>query len=302
MLFNNIKFKYIMKDYFTNKDYNLIIGRHCLLKNPSFLSGSVDEAVSYGSNSLMIYLGAPQNSFRQPISNLKIPEFKKKLIESSIDLKNVIVHGSYLINLSNINDDKVFNWSVKFLKEEISRMEEIGIDTIVIHPGSSIKKDKINESLVKLSEGLNKVLIEKNKIRIALETSCKNGTKVGWNFYQLRDVIERIDYKYREKIGICWDTCHLYASNYDIKKELDKIIEEFSRIIGIEKLWVIHINDSLFDLGENKDRHENIGYGKIGFEPIKKIIWHPKLNGIIKILETPRKNFFSEEIRKLKEF
>jgi deoxyribonuclease-4 len=114
----------------------------------------------------------------------------------------------------------------------------------------------------------------------------------------MKEIIQQIERK--EKIGVCWDTCHLYSAGYDIKKNLEAVIEEFDRIAGLDKLWVIHLNDSAFGLGAKKDRHENIGYGKIGFQALKKIVHHPKFNKIVKVLETPLRKEFQEEIRKLK--
>jgi len=283
----------------TIKEYKLIIGRHCLVKSPKFLPGSVQEALSYGANTLMIYSGAPQNSFRRPLSDLKIAEFKKKLIESNIDINNVIVHGPYLLNLANTLDEKIFDWSVEFLKKEIARIEEIGLKTMIIHPGSALKTQP-EIALSQVAKGLNLVLKDTSNIRISLETMCRRGGEVGGTFEQLRYIIDRVEQK--ERVGICWDTCHLYNAGYDIKNNLEGVIKEFEEKIGLDKLWVIHVNDSVFDLGEKKDRHENIGYGKIGLEALKRIVWHPKFNGIIKLLETPRdREDYKKEIKMLKE-
>jgi deoxyribonuclease-4 len=115
----------------------------------------------------------------------------------------------------------------------------------------------------------------------------------------LKYIIDRVERK--ERVGVCWDTCHLYTAGYDIKNNLEAVIKEFEEKIGLKKLWVIHVNDSLNELGAKIDRHENIGYGKIGFEALKRIVYHPKFDGKIKLLETPRKREeFQEEIRLLK--
>ena len=281
-----------------NKKYNLILGRHCLVKAPDFLLGAVQEALRYRANSLMVYSGAPQNSFRRPLTELKITEFKKKLVANNIDINNVVVHGPYILNLANTLDENKFQWSVEFLKKEVARMEEIGLKTIVLHPGSALSADP-KKALDQVAKGLNLVLNESSNIKIALETMCQRGGEVGGTFEQLRYIIDRVEKK--ERIVICWDTCHLYSVGYDIRNNLEGVIKEFEEKIGLDKLWVIHVNDSVFEIGENKDRHENIGYGKIGLEALKKIVWHPKFNGVIKILKTPRKKeCYREEIKALK--
>ena len=281
-----------------NKNYQLIIGRHCLFKSPNYLSGAVKEAVSYGANALMIYLGAPQNTRRRPLTELKIPEFKQLLVENKMDIDNVIVHGPYVLNMANTAREDIFSWSVDFLKKEIARMEKIGLKTVILHPGSAVDTP-VNEALSQLAKGINLVLENTSNVRIALETMCGRGSEIGVNFDQLKYIIDRIEQK--DRIGVCWDTCHLYTAGYDIKNNLEAVVKEFDQKIGLEKLWAIHVNDSSQELGAKVDRHENIGHGNIGFETLKKIIWHPKFNGIPKLLETPRKREdFSEEIRILK--
>ena len=219
-------------------------------------------------------------------------------MENNIDINNVVVHGPYLVNLANTSNEKIFHWSVEFLKKEVFRMEEVGLKTIVIHPGSALKAEPEN-SLLQIAKGLNEVLKETSNMRIALETTCGRGGETGATFEQLKSIIDNVEQK--ERVGVCWDTCHLYAAGYDIKDKLEEVIKEFSEKIGLDKLWVIHVNDSIFGLGKKMDRHENIGHGKIGLEALKKIVWHPKLNGVIKLLETPRtKEIYREEIKILK--
>jgi deoxyribonuclease IV len=282
----------------SNKNYKLVIGRHCLFKSPNYLPGAVKEAASYRANALMIYLGAPQNSQRRPLTELKIAEFKEVLSDNNIDVDNVIVHGPYVLNMANALQKEIFHWSVDFLKKEIARMEKIGLKTIILHPGSAVNTPT-EEALSQVAKGINLVLGATSVVRIALETMCGRGSEVGINFKQLQYIIERVEQK--ERVGVCWDTCHLYSAGYDIKNNLEAVIKEFEKIIGLGKLWVIHLNDSLNELGSKVDRHENIGHGNIGWEALKKIVWHPKFNGIPKLLETPRKREeYREEIRLLK--
>jgi len=182
------------------KKYNLIIGRHCLLKAPNYLPEAVEEAASYDANSLMIYLGAPQNSFRQPLNVLKVPEFKKSLKENNINIDNIVVHGSYLINLANTVEKEVFDFSVDFLKKEIERMEEIGLKTLVLHPGSYLTATQ-EEGLAQISYGLNLVLTENSAVCIALETMSGKGSELGTTFEQLKSIIDEV--KFKERVGIC---------------------------------------------------------------------------------------------------
>ena len=286
-----------------NKNYKLIIGRHCSSGKPNYLWGATKEAVSYNANALMVYLGAPQNSVRRPVSELKVPEFKQVLVENKIDIDNVIVHGPYQVNLARETDSDTFDFSVKFLQEEIARMEEIGLKTIVIHPGSALNAP-VKEALDNVAKGINLILEKSSTVRIALETMCGRGSEIGINFEQLKYIMDEIEQK--DRVGVCWDTCHLYAAGYNIKNNLEAVIKEFDQKIGLNKLWVIHVNDSSQELGAKIDRHENIGFGNIGSETLKKIVWHPKFDGIPKLLETPRNKDpesgkdFTKEIKMLK--
>ena len=252
-----------------NKKYQLIIGRHCLFKSPNYLPGAVKEAVSYGANALMIYLGAPQNTRRRPLTELKIPEFKKTLDQNNIEIDNVIVHGPYVVNLANTSREEIFHWSVEFLKKEVARMEEIGLKTIILHPGSAVDTP-IEEALSQVVKGINLILEKNSTVRIALETMCGRGSEVGINFEQLKYIMDEIEQK--DRVGVCWDTCHLYTAGYDLKNNLEGVIKEFDQKIGLDKLWAIHVNDSTQELGAKIDRHENIGYGSIGFETLQKIV------------------------------
>ncbi|CAI2190303.1 14187_t:CDS:2 [Funneliformis geosporum] len=182
------------------KKYNLIIGRHCLLKTPKYLPGAVEEAVSYGANSLMVFLGAPQNSYRPPLENLKIPEFKQILAQNKLESRQVIIHGPYLINLANASNPQVFFWSVEFLKKELIRAEKIGAKIFVLHPGSALKSP-LPTALDQVVKGLDLVLQANSQIRIALETMSGRGSEVGSNFAQLQAIIERV--KYKERVGVC---------------------------------------------------------------------------------------------------
>ncbi len=260
----------------------LIIGSHVSYTKDEGLLGSVKEALSYGENTFMFYTGAPQNTFRSPINKEKTEEAKKIMKKENIDIKDVIIHAPYIINLATANEEK-FNFAVNFLKQEVKRAEQLSINKIVLHPGShvGIGEEKGLENIIK---GLNLVLTEKEGPIICLETMAGKGTELGTTFKQLNSIIKNV--KNNNRVMVCLDTCHLNDAGYDVKK-FDNLLEEFDKIVGLDKIACIHINDSKNEIAAHKDRHENIGIGTIGFDNLIKIIYHEKLKEIPKILETP---------------
>ncbi len=251
----------------------MIIGSHVSFKKDKQLVGSVEEALSYGSTTFMFYTGAPQNTNRQPIDN-NLTEEAIKLMKDKIDINNVIVHAPYIINLASSND-----FAVDFLKQELKRVEQLKMTKLVLHPGSSVKLSR-EEGIKNIIDNLNKV--GQSKVLILLETMAGKGTELGKNFLEIKEIIDGVNYP----IGVCLDTCHINDAGYDLTN-FDKILDLFDDIIGLDKLKCVHINDSKNLINTHKDRHENIGYGTIGFDNLIKIIYHDKLKGIPKILETP---------------
>lgn len=278
---------------------NLIIGSHVGYKKDTGLIGSVKEALSYKANTFMFYTGAPQNTIR---SNIDINMTKKALSlmeENNIDKSKVIVHAPYIINLAN-NDETKFKFSCEFLKEELKRVNTLGMKYLVLHPGSHVGEG-VETGINNIIKGLNLILSEDDSdIMILLETMAGKGSEVGRNFEELKMIIEGITKK--DRIGICLDTCHLNDAGYDLNK-FDDILDEFDQIIGIDKIKCIHINDSKNALNSHKDRHENIGKGTIGFTNLLSIIYNKRLENIPKILETPYidgKAPYKEEIEMIK--
>ena len=251
----------------------MIIGSHVSFKKDKQLVGSVEEALSYGSTTFMFYTGAPQNTNRQPIDN-NLTEEAIKLMKDKIDINNVIVHAPYIINLASSN-----GFAVDFLKQELKRVEQLKMTKLVLHPGSSVKLSR-EEGIKNIIDNLNKV--GQSKVLILLETMAGKGTELGKNFLEIKEIIDGVNYP----IGVCLDTCHINDAGYDLTN-FDKILDLFDDIIGLDKLKCVHINDSKNLINTHKDRHENIGYGTIGFDNLIKIIYHDKLKGIPKILETP---------------
>ena len=260
----------------------LIIGSHVSYTKEEGMLGSVKEALNYKENTFMFYTGAPQNTFRAKIDEDKVKKAKELMKENDIDINNVIIHAPYIINLANDKDKDKYNFAINFLKEELKRAKILGIKNIVLHPGSHVGLG-VEKGIQNIINALNEVLKEEGPT-ICLETMAGKGTEIGKTFEEINEIIKGI--KNKEKIGVCLDTCHLNDSGYDIAN-FDELLEKFGKIIGINKIKCIHINDSKNEKGTHKDRHENIGFGKLGFQNIINIIYNEKLKEVPKILETP---------------
>lgn len=261
----------------------LIIGSHVSYKNDTQLIGSVEEALGYGSNAFMFYTGAPQNTMRGAIDDLKTYTAMSMMKDNNIDLEHVICHAPYIVNLANNLDLEKYQFAQNFLRQEIERCETLGIKYIVLHPGSATKLDP-EVALNNIIRGLNNILLANDNIVILLETMAGKGTELGKNLDELKYIIDNIEYQ--DKIGVCLDTCHLNDSGIDIA-DFNAYLDLFDEKIGINKIGCIHVNDSKNPLSSHKDRHENIGFGTIGFDNLMNVIYNERLENIPKILETP---------------
>lgn len=259
---------------------NLIIGSHVSYNNKSQLLGSVKEALSYKANTFMFYTGAPQNTNRGVIEDSLTMEAYKLMKENTIALEKVIVHAPYIVNLANFNN---FDFSVSFLINEVERCSTLGIKYLVLHPGSAVNCSR-EEAINNISKGLNLILDNDYNVTILLETMAGKGNEMGKTFEELKAIIDKV--KYQDKIGVCIDTCHLNDAGYDMSN-FDVVLDDFDKVIGINKIGCIHVNDSKNEISSHKDRHENIGFGTIGFDNLIKIIYNERLEGIPRILETP---------------
>ena len=261
----------------------LIIGSHVSYKNSTQLLGSVEEAITYGANAFMFYTGAPQNTQRGEINDLVTYEALQKMKENNIMLENIVCHAPYIVNLANNIDPEKYEFAKKFLRQEIERCMQLGVRKIVLHPGSATKLDR-TDALNNIIKGLNSILYHDDNIMILLETMAGKGTELGINLEELKYIIENI--KLKEKIGVCLDTCHLSDSGININ-EFDKYLDEFDKQIGIDKIGCVHLNDSKNPIGARKDRHENLGYGTIGFDTLINVAYNARLESVPKLLETP---------------
>ncbi len=263
----------------------MFIGSHVSMKDPNNFLGSIEETLSYKANALMIYTGAPQNTRRKDINLLKIDEALALMKEHNLDTKHIVVHAPYVMNLANPSLEKR-EFAIEFLTSEIERSHRMHATQIVLHPGSAVAST-VEQGISWIAEGLNQV-IENTKdkpVRIALETMAGKGNEIGRTFEELKQIIDLIHDKSR--VSVCFDTCHTHDSGYDIKHNFQSVIDEFDRVIGKEYISVFHINDSKNIRGARKDRHENIGFGEIGFEALMEVVYHQDFIKIPKILETP---------------
>lgn len=260
----------------------MLIGSHVGMKGKDMFLGSVKEALSYGANTFMVYTGAPQNTRRKKIEELRIEEGQQLMKEEGID--RFIVHAPYIINLANTVKKETFELAADFLKVEIERTAAMGSDTLVLHPGSHVGAGS-EAGIAQIIRGLNQVLTADTPVNIALETMAGKGSEVGRTFEELKQIYEGVDHP--EKLRVCFDTCHVNDSGLDVKDAFDEIIESFDQVIGKDQIAVFHINDSKNPMGAAKDRHENLGFGAIGFEALNYIVHHKDFENIPKILETP---------------
>ena len=278
---------YIIEVIKIMEKYDLYIGSHVGMNAPDFYLGSVKEALSYGANTFMFYTGAPQNSFRKPLNQLKIYEGRKLLKESGIDESKIIVHAPYIINAANITKLDLYEMSINTIINELRRTAAFGAGVIVLHPGSHVGLG-VETGIKALCKALDAVFaMDGTKVKIALETMAGKGHEIGVNFKEIKMIIDGCEHQ--DRLGVCLDTCHINDAGYDVS-DFDHVLDEFDQIIGLDRLLCVHVNDTKNPISAHKDRHENIGYGYLGFETLYKVVHHPKLNGIPKILETPYYN------------
>lgn len=260
----------------------MLLGSHVSMNGKKMLEGSAEEAHKFGESTFMIYTGAPQNTRRKPIEELNIE--KGHEIMKAHGLSNIVVHAPYIINIANTVKPHVFELGVEFLQSEIERTQALGAQDIVLHPGSHVGEGT-DAGIKKIIEGLNEVLTNDNNVRIALETMAGKGSEVGRNFEELARIIDGVNHN--DRLSVCFDTCHTHDAGYNVKEDFDGVLNEFDKIIGVDRIKVVHVNDSKNDIGAHKDRHENIGFGYIGFDALNYVVHHDTFKDIPKILETP---------------
>lgn len=261
------------------------IGSHVSNNGLKMLVGSVEEALSYGENCFMVYLGAPQTTYRKDVEQLNYQKALEIAQKNGINPEDIIVHAPYIVNLGQSDDEK-FNFAISFLAKELAMVGKVGLKYMVLHPGAHVGNGE-NFALDCIADGINEILrlTSNDNTVIAIETMAGKGTECGKTFEEIKRIIDLVHDKTR--IGVCLDTCHIFDAGYDIVNSYEDVINEFDAVIGLEYLKVIHLNDSKNQLGSHKDRHENIGFGNIGFNALLKVLNDKRFEQIPKILETP---------------
>ncbi len=261
------------------------IGSHVSNSGDLMLLNSLKETISNNANCMMIYMGPPQSTQRKDINSLHYIEFNQELTKYGIDSSDVIVHAPYIVNLANPDSEKR-SYAISFLSNEFKNVGIINSKYMVLHPGNHMNQG-VDVGLKLISEGILQILeyTKDDNTVILLETMAGKGSECCKTFNEIKTLLDLCGNNSR--IGVCLDTCHIFDSGYDIVNNYDEVMNEFDNIIGLDKIKVIHLNDSKNTLASHKDRHENIGFGNIGFNTLMKFVNDDRFKDIPKILETP---------------
>jgi len=245
---------------------------------------SIDRAVALGCETIQIFSRNPRGWAAKPFTKEEVAEFRKK--RKANDIWPILVHIPYLSNLAT-PDDRLWKISIASYIKDIKRTDALGAEFFITHLGAHTGSGE-KAGIKRFCDGMKIVIKEAEpKTTILLETCAGQGTALGYSFEYIASIIKKIKSK---RIGVCWDTCHLYVAGYDIAtaKGLDKTVKDFERIVGLKYLKAIHLNDAKKPLGSHVDRHEHIGKGEIGEPGMKRILRHPKLKDLPFVLETPK--------------
>ncbi|CAM2868030.1 deoxyribonuclease IV [Levilactobacillus brevis] len=260
-----------------------LIGSHVSMKGKEMLLGSAQEAAQYGENVFMIYTGAPQNTRRKSIEDLNIPAAKTFM--AAHEQREIVVHAPYVVNLGNTAKPANFQFAISFLTAEVQRAAALGAKQIVLHPGAHVGAGA-PAAIAQIAQGLDTILTAaESPVQIALETMAGKGTEVGRSFEELAAIIDATPHN--DQLSVCFDTCHTSDAGYAIATDFDGVLNEFDHVIGLDRLKVVHLNDSKNPQGSHKDRHTNIGLGTLGFDVLNAAAHHPQLTTVPKIMETP---------------
>ncbi|GEA98324.1 putative endonuclease 4 [Levilactobacillus brevis] len=260
-----------------------LIGSHVSMKGKEMLLGSAQEAAQYGENVFMIYTGTPQNTRRKSIEDLNIPAAKTFM--AAHEQREIVVHAPYVVNLGNTVKPANFQFAISFLTAEVQRAAALGAKQIVLHPGAHVGAGA-PAAIAQIAQGLDTILMAaESPVQIALETMAGKGTEVGRSFEELAAIIDATPHN--DQLSVCFDTCHTSDAGYAIATDFDGVLNEFDHVIGLDRLKVVHLNDSKNPQGSHKDRHTNIGLGTLGFDVLNAVAHHPQLTTVPKIMETP---------------
>ncbi|WP_294406683.1 deoxyribonuclease IV [uncultured Clostridium sp.] len=254
------------------------------------------EALSIGANTFQFFTRNPRGGKAKDIDENDVAKLIELMKENNFS--KILAHAPYTLNACS-KDESTREFALQMMEDDLKRMEYLPGNLYNFHPGSHVKQG-IEIGIEFIAELLNKVLKKEQTTKVLLETMAGKGTEVGRSFEEIADIISKVELK--EHMGVCLDTCHVYDAGYDIVNELDKVLDEFDKIIGLDRLYAIHLNDSKNPFNSHKDRHEKIGEGSIGLEAVTRIINHPKLHNIPFFLETPNElDGYAKEISILRE-
>lgn len=272
-----------LTDHTQSETNRLLVGAHVSLSGEKMLVNAAKEAIDFDASTCMVFTGAPQNTRRKDISRFHIAEGRKLLDEHHI--APLIVHAPYIVNLANTIKPSAHDFGMQFMLGELERAEAIGATDISFHPGAHVgagTQKGIDQLARSLSELFEKTTT--SHVRIAVETMAGKGTEICTDFAQMGELLRLVG---SPRLTVTFDTCHVYDSGYDLREHEDDVFDEFDKQIGLDKLTVFHLNDSKFGLSSHKDRHANIGQGKLGWEALYRIVTMPQFAKVPKILETP---------------
>jgi deoxyribonuclease-4 len=271
------------------KEHSLLLGAHMSIAGG--IHKAIERGESIGCSAIQIFTKSNRQWYAKALSDEEIELFKQAWKNSSIT--SVVAHASYLLNIGSSNPD-LEKKSFEALKIEFQRCADLGIPYLTIHPGSHTNTDE-KSCLAQVSKNIDKLLAHVPDGMLLLETMAGQGSQVGYTFEQLAEIIKHVDQKRR--IGVCIDTCHLFAAGYDMRTEkaYHDMWKHFDAVIGMHKLKAIHVNDSQKDLGSRIDRHTDIGKGKIGLDAFELLLNDPALFDIPKILETPKEDLTDDK-------
>ena len=258
---------------------NMVIGTHMSIAKG--IVKTAENVVKMNADTMQIFSRNPRGSNYKDPTVKEAEEFQR--IRREAGFGAILAHAPYTMNLASAKPE-VYEFACTVIREDVTRMDRLGIENLVFHPGSHTGIGA-EAGIQNIIAGLDQAITGKENITVLLETMSGKGTEIGWRFEELKAIRDGVSHP--ERIGICLDTCHVFAAGYDIVNSYEDVINEFDSVIGLEYLKVIHLNDSKNQLGSHKDRHENIGFGNVGFNALLKVLNDKRFEQIPKILETP---------------
>ena len=272
----------------------LIIGSHMSVAKG--IAKAAEDVVKMNANTMQFFSRNPRGSSFKTYDEKEVAAFQR--IRKEHGFGPLLAHAPYTLNLASATE-KTYEFACMVMKEDVARMDALGVEYLVFHPGSHTGIG-VEAGIQNIIQGLNQAITGKEQITVLLETMSGKGTEIGVCFEELKAIRDGLVFP--ERVGVCLDTCHVFSAGYDIVEQLDEVLDEFDRILGLDLLKAIHMNDSMMPFGAHKDRHETLGNGMIGKEALLNVIRHPKLQGIPIYLETPLDDEGHElEIQMIKE-